>query len=141
MASNLNVGQATAVRDLIRGLTAMAAGQPDDVYTPDRTADALALLANAAQARMMAGPGALDAREAIGALADRLDAASKPELTGGDAIEVTCRDLGTGETGTVRLKAGQFVVCCAEPAYVSAEQVYPGTKTNVVTISRGGRRG
>jgi hypothetical protein len=33
------------------------------------------------------------------------------------AIEVTCRDTETGDTETIVLQPGQYVVTCAEPVY------------------------
>jgi len=66
-----NVDQASAVCAVVRylGGTTSAAGHRVDA---DMAADALALLAEAAYARLCAGPRAVDAREAIGRLAGQL---------------------------------------------------------------------
>jgi hypothetical protein len=47
------------------------------------------------------------------------------------AIEVTTRDTESGETRTVVLQPGQFVVCCAEPAHVVSDVAYVNGKNNV----------
>jgi hypothetical protein len=50
-------------------------------------------------------------------------------------IEVTARDTDTGETKTEMLAPGRYVVVCADPAYVDAEQVF-GNGTAKVVIKR-----
>lgn len=47
------------------------------------------------------------------------------------SIVVTCHDTETGETSTVTLQPGQFVVCCAEPAHVVSDIAYANGKNNV----------
>lgn len=67
----LTVEHASAVSAIVRylGGTTSAGGH---TVTADLAADALAVLADAAYARMHAGPSALEAREAIGRIADQL---------------------------------------------------------------------
>jgi hypothetical protein len=50
-------------------------------------------------------------------------------------IRVTARDLELGDEGVVHLKAGQFVVTCAEPLYVARED-RSQNGTVVVTLKR-----
>jgi len=50
-------------------------------------------------------------------------------------IRVTARDLELGDEGVQELKAGQFVVVCAEPLYVAHEQ-RSQNGTVVVTLKR-----
>lgn len=51
------------------------------------------------------------------------------------AIEVTVRDTETGESETAFIPAGGYVVTCAEPAYVAAEQIH-ANGTRIVTVRR-----
>jgi hypothetical protein len=51
------------------------------------------------------------------------------------AIKVTALDPETGESQTVELAPGQYVVTCADPAYVYHETAYRNG-TSVVTIKK-----
>lgn len=51
------------------------------------------------------------------------------------SVEVTMRDTETGETMTMTLDPGQFVVCCAEPAHVVSDVAY-ATGKNQVWVKR-----
>jgi hypothetical protein len=50
-------------------------------------------------------------------------------------IRVTATDLELGDTDTVELKPGRFVVVCAEPLYVAHEQNH-ANGTVVLTLKR-----
>ncbi len=49
-------------------------------------------------------------------------------------LRVTCEDLLTGDTQTVELPAGEYLITCTEPCHVDSTQVYPTKGTHVVTI-------
>lgn len=51
-------------------------------------------------------------------------------------IRVTVEDLETGDTESVVLRPGQYVVTTASPMYIAGEQRYPGTGTVVLTLKR-----
>lgn len=51
-------------------------------------------------------------------------------------VEVTTKDLETGESQTVRLPAGTYLVTTTEPCHVAHEQLYPRTGTVQLTIKR-----
>jgi hypothetical protein len=55
-------------------------------------------------------------------------------------IRVTARDLELGDEGVKELKAGQYVVVCADPLYVDREQSHQNG-TVVVTLKRRVRSG
>jgi hypothetical protein len=49
-------------------------------------------------------------------------------------IELTVKDLKTGETQMARLPAGTYVVTTTEPCHVAQEQHYPRTGTVQLTL-------
>lgn len=53
----------------------------------------------------------------------------------GKDLRITCTDLATGESETMEIMNGQYIVVCGADRYVAHEQAH-GNGTNVVTIKR-----
>lgn len=54
-------------------------------------------------------------------------------------VEITVKDLATGNTETQVLHSGQHAVICVEPAYRSAVQIFPNGTTQITIRQRGQR--
>ena len=50
-----------------------------------------------------------------------------------DGIRVTVLDLKTGDTETSEIEPGNYVLVCAEPAYIAHTQAY-ARGTHVLTV-------
>ena len=51
-----------------------------------------------------------------------------------EVVQVTVKDLVTGEEETTRLYPGEYVLTTTEPCYVAGTQVYPAKGTHVITV-------
>lgn len=50
------------------------------------------------------------------------------------AVEVTVKDLETGESDSCVVRDGDYLVVTTDPAYVDGVQVHKGGQTHVVTV-------
>lgn len=53
----------------------------------------------------------------------------------GKDLRITCTDLATGESDTIEIGHGNYLVVCGADRYVSHDQAH-ANGTNVVTIKR-----
>lgn len=53
-------------------------------------------------------------------------------------LRVTVLDVETGETDTAEVKAGDYILVCAEPCHLHYTQVHRAGETHVLTVK--GRR-
>jgi hypothetical protein len=57
-----------------------------------------------------------------------------PEAASVAVLRVVATDLLTGESGTVDLPAGEYLLLTTEPCHLASTQAYPTKGTHVLTV-------